>query len=54
MTTMNMTVTLVGLMAWWTTLSIVAGLAAGGALRHNGRRDGVVPIASGVILQRAA
>jgi len=54
MTTMNMTMTLVGLMAWWTTLSIVAGLAAGGALRYSGRRDGLVPIASGVIVQRAA
>ena len=51
MTTMNMTVTLVGLMAWWTTVSIVVGLVAGGALGYCGRPDGLVRIVSGKIPQ---
>ena len=50
---MNMSMILVGLMAW-TTASIVVGVAAGGALRYCGRHDSLVPIASGELLRKTA
>jgi hypothetical protein len=50
---MNMTVILVGMMAW-TAVSIVVGVGVGGAMRYCGRRDGLVPVASGEMLRKTA
>ena len=48
---MSVTVILVGVMAW-TTLSIVVVIAVSDPLHFCGRRDGLVPIASGEVLRK--
>ena len=50
---MNMTVILVGMMAW-TAVSIVVGVGVGSAVRYCGRHDGLVPISGHEMLRKTA